>query len=64
MLNPEHVTSQLRKKSRTTFGSSINDSKEDEEQTCSNETRGRGGENLDELRKATFKKNLNPTWIR
>lgn len=30
-----------------TFGSLVNDSKEDEEQTCSNEIGGKGGEELD-----------------
>jgi hypothetical protein len=30
-----------------TFGSLVNDSKEDEERTCSNEIGGKGGEELD-----------------
>jgi hypothetical protein len=47
MLSPEPITSPPGKKSRTTFGSPVNDSNEDEEQTCSNEIIGRGGEKLD-----------------
>jgi hypothetical protein len=46
------VTSPPRKKSRTTFRSHV-DLKEDEERTCSDETRGRGGKKLD----ATITKN-------
>ncbi len=46
-LNLEPVTSPLRKKSRTIFGSSVNDSKEDEEWTYSYEIRGGGGNELD-----------------
>ncbi len=46
-LSLELVTSPLWKKSRTTSGSKVNDSEEDEEWTCSNEIRSRGGEKLD-----------------
>jgi hypothetical protein len=46
-LSPKPITSPLRKKSRTTFGSLINDSKEDEERTCSNKIRSRGGKKLE-----------------
>jgi hypothetical protein len=49
MLNFELVTSPPKKKSRTTFGSLVNDSKKDEEQTCSNEIGGKGGEELDAI---------------
>jgi hypothetical protein len=42
----ELVTSWPRKKSRTTFGSSVNDSKEDEEQTYLDEIGGGGGKEL------------------
>jgi hypothetical protein len=45
-LSPEHVTSPPRKKSITTFRSSINDLEKDEKQTCSNEIGGGGGEEL------------------
>lgn len=45
--SPKLVTSPLRKKSRTIFGSLVNDLEEDEEQTCSNEIGGRGGEKFD-----------------
>ncbi len=45
-LSLEPITSPPRKKSKTTFGSLINDSEEDEEQTCSYEIRGGGGEEL------------------
>jgi hypothetical protein len=48
MLSSEPATSPPKKKLRTSFGSPFNDSKEDEEQTCSNEIGGRGGEELDE----------------
>ncbi len=48
-LSPEPVTLPLRKKSKTTFGSPINESKEDEEQTCSNEIGGGGGEELNAI---------------
>jgi hypothetical protein len=47
MLSSEHVTSPPRKKLGTIFGSPFNDSKEDEEQTCSNVIRGRRVEELD-----------------
>jgi hypothetical protein len=47
MLGPKLVTSPPRKKFITIFGSPINDSEEDEKQTCSNEIGGRGGEELD-----------------
>jgi hypothetical protein len=61
-LNLEHVTSPPRKKSRTIFGSSVNDLEEDEEQTYLDEIRGRGEKNLmQQPRKATLRKNLNPT---
>jgi hypothetical protein len=43
-LSLQLVTSPPRKKSKTTFGSPINDSKEDEERTCLDEIGGRGGE--------------------
>jgi hypothetical protein len=46
-LSPEPITSPLKKKSRNTFGSPVNDSKENEEWTCSNEIGGRGGEKLE-----------------
>jgi hypothetical protein len=46
-LNPKLVTSPLRKKSKTTFGSSVNDFEEVEDQTCLDEIGGRGGEELD-----------------
>jgi hypothetical protein len=45
-LSIEPVTSPLRKKSRTTFGSLVNDSEEDEERTYSDETRGREEKSL------------------
>jgi hypothetical protein len=48
-LSHEPVTSPSKKKSRTIFGSPINDSKEDEEQTYSNEIKGRGGKELDAI---------------
>jgi hypothetical protein len=41
------MTSPLRKKSRIIFGSSINDSKENEEWTCLDEIGGRVGGELD-----------------
>jgi hypothetical protein len=41
-LSPEFVTSPPRKKFRTTFGSSVNDSKKDDKQTRSYEIKGRG----------------------
>jgi hypothetical protein len=47
MLSLKLVTSRLKKKSSITFESSINDSKMDEDQTYSNEIRGRGGKKLD-----------------
>jgi hypothetical protein len=47
MLSPKLVTSPLQKKSKTTFGSSVNDYEEDEEQTCLDEIGGRGGKELD-----------------
>ncbi len=47
MLSLEPVTSPPRMKSRTIFGSLVNDSEEDEKWTSSNEIRGRGGEELD-----------------
>jgi hypothetical protein len=40
------VTSPPRKKSITTFGSPVINSKEDEEQTCSDDIRVGGGEEL------------------
>jgi hypothetical protein len=46
MLSLEPVTSPPRKKSKTTFGSMVNGSKEDEEQTCSNEIGGKRGEEI------------------
>jgi hypothetical protein len=46
-LNPKHITSLVRKKSRTIFGSSINDSKENEEHTYLNDIGCRGGEEFD-----------------
>jgi hypothetical protein len=49
MLSLEHITSPLKKKSKTIFGSLVNDLEEDEERTCSNETRGTGGEELDAI---------------
>jgi hypothetical protein len=42
-LSLEPVASPPKKKSKTTFGLSFNDSKEDEERTCLDEIRGRGG---------------------
>ncbi len=45
-LSLKPITSPLRKKSNTTFGSLVYDSKEDEEQTCLDEIWGRGGEEL------------------
>jgi hypothetical protein len=42
-VKPWIVTSPLKKKSRTTFGSTVNDSEEDEEWTCSDDIRGKGG---------------------
>ncbi len=42
-LSPEPITSPLRNKSRTTFGSTINDSKKDEDWTYLNDIKGRGG---------------------
>jgi hypothetical protein len=45
-LSLEPVTSPLRKKSKTTFGSLVNDSEEDEEKTYSYETRGREEKSL------------------
>jgi len=47
-LSPKHVTSLPRKKFRTTFGSSINDSEEDE-QTCLDDIGNGGGEELDAI---------------
>jgi hypothetical protein len=49
MLSLESVTSSPRKKSRTTFGSLIIDSKEDEEQTYSNEIGGGAREELNAI---------------
>jgi hypothetical protein len=46
-VKPSTCTSPPRKKSRIIFETPINDSKEDEEQTCSNDIGGRGGEELD-----------------
>jgi hypothetical protein len=46
-LNPKPVTSPLRKKSKTIFGSSVNDSEKVEDQTCLDGIGGRGGEELD-----------------
>jgi len=46
-LSPEHLTSPLRKKSKTTFISPLNDLEEGEEQTCSYEIGGRGRKELD-----------------
>jgi hypothetical protein len=46
MLNPEHVTSLPRKKSRTTFRSHVINLEEDEERTCSSEIGGGGGKKL------------------
>jgi hypothetical protein len=43
-LNPKLTTSLVRKKSKTTFGSLVNDSKEDEKKTFSDDIRGGGGE--------------------
>jgi hypothetical protein len=43
MLSLKLVISPIRKKSRTTFRSPINDLEEDEEQSCSDEIGGRGG---------------------
>jgi len=43
MLNLEPITSPLRKSSGTTFGSLVNDLEDDEEQTCLDDIRGRGG---------------------
>ncbi len=48
-LSPEHVTSPLKKKSKTTFGSSVNDSKKDKEQTYSNEIGSKGGKKLEAI---------------
>jgi hypothetical protein len=42
-LSPKHVTSPPKKKFRTTFRSSVVDSKENEEQTYLDEIGGRGG---------------------
>ncbi len=46
-LSPEPITSPLKKKSRTTFGSPVNDSENNEKWTCSDEIGGRGGEKLE-----------------
>jgi hypothetical protein len=46
-LSLQPVTSPPRKKSRSTFGSPDNDLEEDEKQTCSNEIRGKGREQLE-----------------
>jgi hypothetical protein len=48
-LSLELVTSPPRKKSRTIFGSLVNDLEEDEEQTYSNEIGSRGGEELEAI---------------
>jgi hypothetical protein len=42
----ERITSPPRKKSKTIFGSLINDSEEDGENTCLDEIKGRGGEDI------------------
>jgi hypothetical protein len=49
MLSIEPITSSLRKKSRTTFGSLIVDSKEDEERTYSDEIGGGAREELNAI---------------
>jgi len=60
-LSLQLVTSPPRKKSKTTFGSPVNDSKEDEERTCLDESGGRGGEiSMQQLCKGTLRKNLKP----
>jgi hypothetical protein len=46
-LSLEHVISLPRNKSRTIFGSPVNDSKEDEKQTCLDEIIGGGEKKLD-----------------
>lgn len=42
-LSPEHATSPLKKKSKTTLGSLVNDLEEDEERTYLDEIGGKGG---------------------
>jgi len=46
-LSPKPITSPLRKKSRITFGSPVNDLENDGKQTCSDEIGGRGGKELE-----------------
>ncbi len=46
-LSLETITSPLKKKSKITFGSSVNDSKKDEKWICLHEIGGRGGKELD-----------------
>ncbi len=48
-LSLEHVISPPRKKSRTTFGSLVNDLEANEEWTCSNEIKSKGGEDFDAI---------------
>jgi len=48
-LSPEPITSPPRKKSKIIFGSLVNDLKEDEERSCSDDIRGKGGEELEAI---------------
>ncbi len=48
-LSHEPITSPPRKKSKTSFGSLVNDLKEDDEWTCSDEIGGGGGKELDAI---------------
>jgi hypothetical protein len=64
-LNLELITSPPRKKFKTTFGSLINDSEENEERTYSYEIGVEEEKSLmQQLCKVALKKNLNPTWIK
>jgi hypothetical protein len=64
-LSLELATPPPRKKFRTTFGSLVNHLEENGERTCSNEIGGREEKSLmQHPRKATLRKNLNPTWIK
>jgi hypothetical protein len=46
-LSPKPLSSAPKKKSKTTFGTPVNDSKEDEKQTCLDDIGGRGGKELE-----------------
>jgi hypothetical protein len=59
------IASPIRKKSNTTLGSLINDSKEDEERTCLDRLEMEEEKSLmQQLHKATLRKNMNPTWTK